>query len=334
VHRTANLIRIAVGWLLGAAALAWVFHDVDIARLPGQISAMNAWWLAPAVACDILSYLCQGVRWHFLLRPIGRLPVWRGTQAIYIGLFSNEIIPLRIGELIRTYLASRWMVQPLAALVPSLVVERLLDGVWLALGIVVTASFIPLPLKLLVSAGVLGAVVVGTAGLLVVFAVRTPSTSSDDEVAIRPRSWLWRQARALTGRWARELHNIGNVRILTAAGFFSLSLLVFQALAFWFVMRAYGLALPFAVGLAVFLIVHLGTAIPNAPANVGSFQFFTVLGLGLFGVEKTQATGFSIVVFLILTLPLWALGLLALSNTGMTLSSIRDDLRNLGRSDV
>jgi uncharacterized membrane protein YbhN (UPF0104 family) len=206
--------------------------------------------------------------------------------------------------------------------------------VWLALGIVVTASFVPLPRKLLVSAGVLGAVVVGVAGILVVFALRTPSTLSDAEGAIRPRSWLRRQARALTGRWAHELHNIGNIRILTAAGFFSLGLLVFQALAFWLVMRAYGLALPFAAGLAVFLIVHLGTAIPNAPANVGSFQFFTVLGLGLFGVEKTQATGFSIVVFLILTLPLWALGLLALGNTGMTLTGIRNDLRNLGRSDV
>jgi hypothetical protein len=41
------------------------------------------------------------------------------------------------------------------------------------------------------------------------------------------------------------------------------------------------------------LIVRLGTMIPNAPANVGSFQFFTFLALGSFGVEKTVAAGFS-----------------------------------------
>ena len=73
--------------------------------------------------------------------------------------------------------------------------------------------------------------------------------------------------------------------------------------------------------------MHFGTALPNAPANVGSYQFFTVLGLSLFGIEKTQATGFSVVVFILLTLPLWALGLAALSRTGMTLPRIRADIR-------
>jgi hypothetical protein len=63
----------------------------------------------------------------------------------------------------------------------------------------------------------------------------------------------------------------------------------------------------------VFLVIRLGTALPNAPANVGSFQFFTVLGLRLFGEEKTVAAGFSIVYFLALTVPLWVLGLLAIS---------------------
>ena len=62
----------------------------------------------------------------------------------------------------------------------------------------------------------------------------------------------------------------------------------------------------FATGLAVFIIVHLGTLVPGAPANVGSYQFFTVLGLTLFGVEKAAAAGFSFVVFTVLTAPLWA----------------------------
>ena len=40
------------------------------------------------------------------------------------------------------------------------------------------------------------------------------------------------------------------------------------------------------------LTVRLGTIIPNAPANVGGFQFFVVLALGLFAVSKTTAAGF------------------------------------------
>ena len=77
--------------------------------------------------------------------------------------------------------------------------------------------------------------------------------------------------------------------------------------------------------------VRLGTAIPNAPANVGSFQFFTVLALRLFGEDKTVAVGFSMVYFLALTVPLWILGLLAISRTGMNLSTIRFEAAALRR---
>ena len=55
--------------------------------------------------------------------------------------------------------------------------------------------------------------------------------------------------------------------------------------------------------IAVFLIVHLGIAIPNAPANVGTFQLFSVLGLTLFGIKKSAAAAFSVLAFAILTVP-------------------------------
>jgi hypothetical protein len=72
--------------------------------------------------------------------------------------------------------------------------------------------------------------------------------------------------------------------------------------------------------------VRAGTAIPNAPANVGTYQFFTVLGLTWFGVAKTQATVFSVVVFVLLTLPLWLVGFVALRSAGYSLTHIRRDM--------
>ena len=120
---------------------------------------------------------------------------------------------------------------------------------------------------------------------------------------------------------------MGAGRTLAVAGAFSLGFVAFQVLAFWLIMEAYHLRLSIYAGAVVYLIVHFGTALPNAPANVGSYQFFAVLGLSLFGIEKTQATGFSVIAFIVLTLPLWALGLAALSRTGMTLPRIRADIR-------
>jgi hypothetical protein len=53
-----------------------------------------------------------------------------------------------------------------------------------------------------------------------------------------------------------------------------------------------------------------------------------VIALTLFGIDKTFATGFSVVVFVVLTVPLWVLGSLALGrSTGATLASIRTHVR-------
>jgi hypothetical protein len=84
----------------------------------------------------------------------------------------------------------------------------------------------------------------------------------------------------------------------------------------------------------VFLLVRLGTAIPNAPANIGTFQFFVAAGLTFFGVDKTTAAAFSMAVFLILTVPLWLIGFFALSRTGLTLNAIRAGVKSPSMSAV
>jgi hypothetical protein len=75
--------------------------------------------------------------------------------------------------------------------------------------------------------------------------------------------------------------------------------------------------------------VHLGTAIPGAPANAGSYPFFPVVGLTLFGVEKTRAAGFSVVVFVLLTVPLWVIGFFAIGRSGITVFAIRNQVSGL-----
>jgi len=316
----------ALGYSLAGAFLVWVFHDIHVERMLAHIGSMSWWWIPAAVVCDILSYCCEGVRWHYLLLPAGRLPVLRATQAVYIGLFTNEVTPLRFGELVRTYLASRWLKRPISAVIPSMLVGRLLDGAWLAVGVGAIAILMPLPKDLLVAGDVFGLVVLGLVGAFLLLVLWKRKTVSKWGEPVASGSGVLFRLRRMAGQVAQGIVEIGTFRTLAMASVFSLGLLALQALSFWLVMKSYRLPLPLVAGAAVFLVVHFGTAIPNAPANVGSYQFFTVVGLGLFGVEKTLATGFSIVVFIILTLPLWVLGLLALWGSGTTLAGIRADL--------
>ncbi len=319
-------------YAIALAFLVWVFHDVHPRRLLATMAISNWWFVVLAVAVDVLTYVLQGIRWKLLLAPVGRISPVRATQAIYAGLFTNEVTPLRFGEVVRAFLASRWLGSGVSAVVPSMLVERFLDALWLALGIGLSAILVPLPHNLLEAGDVLGAVVlIATAGFAwIVFRKERQLERGSDEV--RSGSSLVQRLGGFIRQLARGLRDIGISRRFYLAALLSGAMIACQALAVWFMMLACGVRLHIGAGAIVFLVVRLGTALPNAPANVGSFQFFTVVALGLFGVDKTQAAAFSVIDFVALTAPLWILGLLAVSRTGMTLAEIRAHVRRLTRT--
>jgi glycosyltransferase 2 family protein len=130
---------------------------------------------------------------------------------------------------------------------------------------------------------------------------------------------------------AGGIRDIGRSRFFYSSFGISLFLLLGQILSYWLVMQAYGLKLSFWHGAAVFLVVHIGTIIPGAPSNIGTYQFFTVVGLTLFGIDKTLATSFSIVVFFILTIPLWVVGMVVFSRLGLSLKKVQTEITALAK---
>jgi glycosyltransferase 2 family protein len=311
-------------YLLAIASLIWVFHDVHLRQLLAALSITKWRLVMLAITVDILTYVLQGIRWSMLLAPVGRLSILRTTQAIYAGLFTNEVIPLRFGELVRAFVVSRWLSSRLAAVVPSMLIERFLDAFLLAATVAVTAAFVPLPKDLIQAGYVLGGIVLFSASLFVWIVLRKGKDWGCGDYIFASR--VRRRLSESTSQLADGFRNIGVSYRFCLAALLSASMLICQVLALWFMMLACGIDLSFAAGTITLVVVRLGTALPNAPANIGSFQFFCVLALGLFGVEKTTAAGFSIMYFLTLTVPLWILGLLAISRCGISLSTIRIDL--------
>jgi uncharacterized protein (TIRG00374 family) len=321
--------RYAVSWSLAAAGFIWVLHDVHPSRLARQLAGIDWRWVALAMVCDMLAYLVQAVRWQLLLGPVGKISLLQAIQAIYAGLFTNEVLPMRPGEFVRSYIASRWMGASFVAILPSIILERLFDGVWIAAGIGLAAIFAPLPEDLIEAGETFGAVIALIVALFIYLVLRRPRQRRGGRPADRglPK---WKPLRAIAGLFTRlseGLREASRTREFYLAFALSLPFLALQAVTLWLIMLGYGLRLSVWVGAAVYVIVGLGTALPNTPANVGSYQFFAVLGLTLFGVDKTSATGFSLVAFTLLSLPMLAIGFLALSRSGLSLAAVREELR-------
>src|SRR5215471_21655114 len=154
----AERLKQYLGYVCAAVALAWVLHDVHPRDLAQRLVVPYPVWLILAVLADILSYVMQGVRWRLFLTPVGKLTTRKATQAIYAGLFVNELVPMRFGELVRAYLAARWLSVRFAAALASLAFERLTDGVWLVAGAGLATLFVPLPVYMVRGAKILATV--------------------------------------------------------------------------------------------------------------------------------------------------------------------------------
>jgi uncharacterized protein (TIRG00374 family) len=305
-----------LGYAVSIACLVWVYWGFDWHRELPKLRATHWGWVTLAVVADIFVYVCQGWRWSMLLRPLIDVSPWKSAQAVYIGLFANEILPLRSGEVIRCYLQRRWTGLPLSQVFASAVIERLLDGVWLILGFRVMSEFVELP-NWIENVGRVLLYVLLLAGALVAASV-VYRRHAHEVVAATP--------------WGRTLqtvidgvHATGRSRSFVWAALLSLLYLALQVLPIYFLMRGYGLEVPPWAAPVVLVVLRTGTILPNAPGNVGTFQALAIAGLGLFGMTRADATGFATFLFLVVTVPLLLGGFVALMATRMRLTEIHRD---------
>jgi len=310
----------ALGYAISIGALIWAFHGVDFKALLQDYSSIQWLWVPVAVLSDLSVYVWQAFRWNLLLAPVARVPLWRSVRAIYVGLFANEILPMRTGELIRPYLQARWSEMPFSVVFSSVIIERIFDGIWLMLAFFAATLVVPMP-RFLVEGGKLMAAFVAAAALLLGLVMFRKHHAHAAVAATRWSAWL----RVLV----EDLHAMGHSGSFYAALIASLPYLLLQVVPIFALMRAYKLDLSVWAAMVVLLIVRLGTAIPQAPGNVGVLQLLTELALRLFDVDKTTAAGFSAIVWIVITAPLLLAGSAALIVTGIKFEELRHHARTL-----
>src|SRR5580693_7125006 len=125
----------AVTLVVSVACLAWALHGVSWSELGQEIRELNWRWVSVGVIADILIYLVQAWRWSLLLMPVAPVSPWASAGSIFVGLFANEVVPLRAGELIRCFLMARWSKIPISVTLASALIERIFDGAFLIAGL-------------------------------------------------------------------------------------------------------------------------------------------------------------------------------------------------------
>jgi uncharacterized protein (TIRG00374 family) len=303
----------AIGYAVSTACLIWVFLGVDWSAVLPDLVNLHWGWVILAVVSELLIYVVQAWRWNLLLRPMAKIPLLRSARAIYIGLFASGVLPLRPGEVIRAYLQAHWNDIPFGIALSSVVIERILDGIFLVLTFAFTAALVDLPTDLVLGGRIFGIGVLVVAlllGLIMFWKHKAHAAVSGSRWAVRLRHLV------------DGLHAMGNSPSFYGALAVSLLYSLVQIVPIYALMRAFGLDLSLWAAWVVLLVQRLGTVVPQMPGNLGTSQFFFIKALEMFGVGRADASNFSLIAFSTITLPLVLAGFIALSLAELDLFEI------------
>jgi uncharacterized protein (TIRG00374 family) len=324
-HRWKTLI----GIVITIALLAWVLRDVSAVEVWHELRDANPLWLLLAIVLATFSMVLRAIRWRILLEPVEPNTSFDSRfGAVCIGFAINNVLPARLGEITRAFAISRTEPIPLSASVASLVVERILDGVVLALFLFATISSPGFPLgegttaELIRRTANVGAIVFSIGLGLLWLAARNPVGAVDlfDRTIGRwmPQRFLER-ASQVASTFVAGLGALARPGVFLRALFWSFIVWIDLALSIWAGIMAFGITGPGVSG-SIFLqsVIAFAVAAPSSPGFFGVFEAAARLGLSLWSITPARIVSFATSYHILTFIPVTVLGLWYLQRIGLS----------------
>lgn len=310
--------RFWLGILISTILLGLVFWNTDWDRVLRAFRDANVLLLALAASITALGLWLRARLWHLLFWPQTDVAHETLLDAVNIGYLANNVLPARAGDVLRSYLVSRWDRPSMTTALSTTLFERLWDSLLILILFFGLLPFQPLP-KAGLRIGMIGGVVVVVALALLAVA-----------------AWQRTRGRRLLARilhlvpWIDGSRWIDNVmglldgfaivrrpRVMVRVIGWSILIWGGAIVAYWLVILAVGIDVSPTVGALAIAAAALGLAAPSAPAGVGTFEGAVIGALLLVGIEPDLARTAAIALHAVNFLTLSAAGVWSMARRGL-----------------
>jgi uncharacterized protein (TIRG00374 family) len=280
--------HVAVTGVAVNAVFLWLaLRNADLDAVGRALSEARLGLVFLAVLVIAIGYGFQAARW----RRIAAAPSL-GLRSFYGmvvgGLACNNVLPIRIGELLRAGWLSRDAPMSGGRAFGSVVLDRICDVVTLAV-------FFAIGLQAVASAAWLVRLAVGALIAVVVIALalllaRVYTSRREHRGVRRPRG---RVVQILRDTVEMLGEPIGRRHAATWIGLTACTWIL-SAVAAALVARSVGIELTPLEAVFLTSALALGVAIPSSPGYIGTYQWIGVAALGLLDVPVEQALAFAL----------------------------------------
>jgi glycosyltransferase 2 family protein len=308
-----------VGIVFSAILLYLALRGTDATHIVQSLRKTNLVQATAAVIFLFLSFWVRAWRWHFLLLPLKPVPVRALFRSTMVGFMGNYLLPFHAGEVIRAVSIGQTQSISKSSALGSVVLERVLDGITLSLIPFLLIAILNLPPWVIqINALLLGIYMAGLA-VIMLSALR-----GWKHIWLKSFFSLFPQRVASRLGWTIDLFfdgtkGLSRARALLSVFLLSLLCWFLHGVYYYLLFEALNLNLSLGVALILQVVIGIGVTLPAGPGYVGNFEYATVLGLALFGIDREAGFAYSLLAHSCQFLPVIVVGLLCAVRGGLSL---------------
>jgi uncharacterized protein (TIRG00374 family) len=317
-------IRVLVGAGVSLLFLYWAARLVgNLGSAIESIQHANYWFVVPALVAYFAGVWLRAVRWRVLLSPLKILSTSSLFPVVVIGYMANDVLPARLGEVVRAYVLGEQENVPKTTTLATIVVERLFDGIAMLIFVALVGLFVPLNAQVAGIFRVAAALfVIALVALFAAGSSRSRALALVDLVDERLPSNARGRLAPLADRFLLGLDSLQSGRASAAVLGLSLAAWTCEAMMYFAIALGFGLYLGFPAFMLTTAVANLGAMVPAAPGYVGTFDAFALAVLALFHPDPAVAGAYVIVLHLALLGPVTLLGFFYLWRSNLSLRSL------------
>lgn len=273
---------------VSAVSLALILRSVPVSEVIESLRGADPFYLLLSLLAVAMSLLTRGVRWWILLNR--RISIVESFHMINVMFLGNQM-PFRLGEVARGVLATRRGL-PLITSGTSIVVERLIDVLVLALVLAATVSMMPAsPPDLADQAALFGLLALIGFLILLIFAHAPNSAHTLLNKLLRAIPPLRRiPLRRMLSHLLDGLQPLTDLRTLLLTAFWT-ALAWAAALAALYVLHlALGIEVNYAISVPLGIsLTAISIAMPVSIAALGPFEVAILVTGQLVGMSDVES---------------------------------------------
>lgn len=316
-------LRVVFGLAISLIFIALLLWRADPRKIADALIGANYVWLIPAVLIFFVELWVRAVRYEHIVKTLRPATASGLFPILVIGNMANNLLPLRIGELVRAYMiGERYQLSKMASLGTG-VVERLFDG--LTLLALLATTVIVLGASGAIHDITLTAVAVFALALAVFIACIASPDGSERLVARLARPLPDRLQQRIVGFAVSFIEGLRSLRHPDAIAWVVITSFIcwiLETMVFTFVGQAFGLDVSWGYYLMAVSAANLALTAPSSPGGTGLFEFVVMQVMLLAGVDDATAAAYALAAHFTVLLPATLLGLYCLWSMHLSLGSI------------